>query len=106
MKLQAPCVDLKMELEMAHPSGEEETTIANLPVELLSAILSYLACNDHLVQVALVSKRFKDVIEEFLYRSVVLNVVALDKDQGCWMLALGNTTGSYRLFEDLTQNPN
>ena len=63
----------KMDLEMAHPSKtHEETTIESLPTETLSAILSYLPYDSHLVHTALVSKRFKPLVERLLYQRVTL----------------------------------
>lgn len=68
---------------MAHPKTYEETTIANLPTEILSDVLSYLPRKSQLVQVALVPKRFRDLVEPFLYQSIFLNLTPPAKG-GVW----------------------
>lgn len=94
-----------MEHEPAHLRTQEGTIITNLPTEVLGAIVSFLPRNPHLVQVALVSKRFKDVVEPFLYRSISLNVIPLDKEEGYQRRRPDDLDRFYWLVETLTQTP-
>lgn len=94
-----------MECEVAHHKAHEETTIANLPAEILSDVLSYLPRDSHLVQIALVSKRFKDLVEPYHYQSVTLKLLPPENYQGL-ILEPGNLDRFYRLAKHLTQGPN
>ena len=47
---------------------------AALPTEILNAILSYLSCDNDLVNLSQVSHRFNTVIEPILYRTITLEM--------------------------------
>jgi hypothetical protein len=90
-----------MELEMAHLRTQRETTITDLPTEILNTIVSFLPRDTHLVQIALVSKQFKDSAERFLYRSIYL-CLDCDRDDDTCIL----DRCFFRLVETLTRNSN
>lgn len=93
-----------MELERVYIRGQEETSITDLPTKILNEIVSHLPQNSYLIQIALVSKLFKDLVEPFLYRSISLTLSC------SWNTAKGLTTDHrdrcfVRLVENLTRYP-
>ena len=58
----------------------ENSKIEAFPTEVLTQVLSYIRGQSHLAQIALVSKRFKEVVEPLLYRHISLSIRYSAKD--------------------------
>ena len=58
----------------------EKRKIEDLPTEILTQVLSNNRGQSHLAQIALVSKRFKEVVEPLLYRHISLSIRYSAKD--------------------------
>ena len=91
---------------MAHLRTQERTTITGLPTEILNTIVSLLPRDSHLVEISLVSKQFKDLVEWFRYRSIelILRCAYSGRIQGT--STTGNVDRFFGLVENLTRNPN
>ena len=53
---------------------KESGKITELPTEILNAVLSYLPCNDDLVNVSRLSRRFNILVEPVLYNTITLEM--------------------------------
>lgn len=59
---------------MADHKVSKETTIDDIPNEILSAIFSYLPEKKSLLQISLTSQRFNKIVERFSYNTIRLSL--------------------------------
>ncbi|MCJ1411550.1 hypothetical protein MMC19_005640 [Ptychographa xylographoides] len=63
-----------MDDEVKHVGNHAITVFSQIPTEILGDILSYISNNSQLAQIALVSRRFRDLVQPLLYRSINLQL--------------------------------